>query len=195
MLQRLITTAYLHSNMIQHLNQPITLEPPSPWVVTHHAALIKPGGRVLDLACGSGRHAIWLAQQGHQVDAIDRDITAVSSMSKINNIHVHIADLEANEAYIFNHYYDGIIVSRYLYRPLLETLATILNPNGVLIYETFMLGNERLGKPSNPHFLLRQGELLEVYSPLLNIIAFEQGEVSQPKPAVMQRICAVKQIY
>ena len=167
------------------------LEAPSSWV-TEHAALIKSGGRVLDLACGSGRHAIWLAQQGYQVDAIDRDALAVVSMSNINNIHVHTADLEADEAYIFNHHYDGIIVSRYLYRPLLKTLAAILNPAGVLIYETFMLGNERLGKPSNPHFLLRQDELLEVYSPLLNIIAFEQGEVSQPKPAVMQRICAVK---
>lgn len=168
------------------------LEAPSLWV-TKHAALIKSGGRVLDLACGSSRHAIWLVQQGYQVDAIDRDALAVASMSNINNVHVHIADLEAAEAYTFNHQYDGIIVSRYLYRPLLKTLAAILNPGGVLIYETFMLGNERLGKPSNPHFLLRQDELLEVYSPALNIIAFEQGEVSQPKPAVMQRICAVKQ--
>lgn len=165
-------------------------EAPSPWV-TQHAALIKSGGRVLDLACGSGRHAIWLAQQGYQVDAIDRDVTAVSSMSDINNIQVQIADLEASEAYLFNQHYDGIVVSRYLYRPLLKTLASILNSNGVLIYETFMLGNELLGKPSNPDFLLLPDELLEVYSPLLKVVAFEQGEVSQPKPAVMQRICAV----
>lgn len=172
--------------------QPPMLEAPSPWV-TEHSALIKPRGKVLDLACGSGRHAIWLAQQGYQVDAIDRDALAVASMSSINNIHVHIADLEASEAYTFDHHYDGIIVSRYLYRPLLKTLAAILNPNGVLIYETFMLGNEVYGKPSNPNFLLQQDELLDVYSPLLKIVVFEQGEAMQPKPAVVQRICAIKQ--
>ncbi len=168
------------------------LEAPSPWVIAH-APLIRPGGRVLDLACGSGRHAIWLAQQGYQVDAIDRDALVLAGLADILNIHVHVADLETNDAYAFTHHYDGIIVSRYLYRPLLKALATILNPNGVLIYETFMLGNERFGKPSNPDFLLLPDELLEVYSPLLKVVAFEQGEVSQPKPAVMQRICAVKQ--
>ena len=166
------------------------LEAPSPWVVAH-ASLIKSGGRVLDLACGSGRHAIWLAQHGYQVDALDRDALVVAGLYDISNIHVLIADLEANDAYAFNHRYDGIIVSRYLYRPLLKTLATILNPNGVFIYETFMLGNARFGKPSNPDFLLLPDELLEVYSPLLKIAAFEQGEVMQPKPAMMQRICAV----
>ena len=168
------------------------LETPSRWV-TEHASLISAGGRVLDLACGGGRHAIWLARQGYQVDAIDRDASAVARMSGINNIHVHIVDLEADKAYTFNHHYDGIIVSRYLHRPLLKTLALILNPNGVLIYETFMLGNEQYGKPSNPNFLLQPNELLDVYSPLLKIIAFVQGEVTEPKPAVMQRICAIKQ--
>ena len=166
------------------------LEAPSPWVVTH-TSLIRSGGRVLDLACSSGRHAILLAQQGYQVDAIDRDALVLAGLSGIPNIHVHVADLESNDAYVFTHRYDGIIVSRYLYRPLLKTLAAILNSNGVLIYETFMLGNELLGKPSNPDFLLLPDELLEVYSPLLKVVAFEQGEASQPKPAVMQRICAV----
>lgn len=169
-----------------------THEVPSPWI-TEHATLISAGGRVLDLACGSGRHSIWLAQQGYQVDAIDRDASALAGMSHINNIHVHIADLEADEVYTFNHHYDGIIVSRYLYRPLLNTLALILNPKGVLIYETFMLGNERYGKPSSPNFLLQPDELLDAYSPVLRIVAFEQGEVMQPRPAVMQRICAIKQ--
>jgi hypothetical protein len=77
---------------------------------------------------------------------------------------------------------------------VLHTLAAILNPGGVLIYETFMAGNERYGKPSNPDFLLLPNELLEIYSPLLNIISFEQGEEQHPRPAVMQRICATKNI-
>jgi SAM-dependent methyltransferase len=163
----------------------------SSWVVKY-LSLIPKGGRVLDLACGNGRHAIWLAQQGYQVDAIDREIQAVSSMVGIDNINVGILDLEAGEWPNSDQRYDGIIVSRYLYRPLLHTLAAILNPGGVLIYETFMVGNERHGKPSNPDFLLLPNELLEIYSPLLNIISFEQeGEEQHPRPAVMQRICAI----
>lgn len=164
---------------------------PSSWMVKY-APLIANGGRVLDLACGRGRHAIWLAQLGYQVDALDRDTATVSGMIGINNINVHVADIEANDAYLCGQQYDGIIVSRYLYRPLLSTLAEILNPDGVLIYETFMTGNERYGKPSNPDFLLLPDELLETYSPLLKIIAFEQGEETEPRPAVMQRICAIK---
>ncbi|OIR17897.1 tellurite methyltransferase [mine drainage metagenome] len=166
-------------------------EKPSSWVVKH-APLITNGGLVLDLACGSGRHAKWLAQQGYQVDAIDRDAMVMSGMVDINNINIQVADLEANNAHQWHQLYDGIIVSRYLYRPLLTSLTNILKPGGVLIYETFMIGNERYGKPSNPDFLLRPDELLVSYSPLLNIIAFEQGEEQPPRPAVMQRICAKK---
>lgn len=169
------------------------LEKSSPWIVKH-APLIRNEGRVLDLACGNGRHAIWLAEQGYQVDAIDRDAQAVSSMVGMDNINVLIADLEAGGWPQSDRKYDGLIVSRYLYRPLLLTLAAMLNPGGVLIYETFMSGNERYGKPSNPDFLLLPDELLEIYSPLLNIIAFEQGEQKTPRPAVMQRICAAKNL-
>ena len=167
------------------------LEEPSPWVVKH-LPLIQEGGRVLDLACGSGRHAIWIAQQGYQVDALDRDVQAVSVMVGMCNINIIVHDLEAGEGLQPNQQYDGIVVSRYLHRPLLAILPEILNPGGVLIYETFMAGNERFGKPSNPDFLLLNDELLILYSPLLSIYDFEQGEKRKPKPAVMQRMCAIK---
>jgi len=168
-------------------------ESPSSWIVKF-APLIKSQGLVLDLACGSGRHAKWLAQQGYQVDALDRDPIATSSMQGIDGIRIQQTDLETTEPPSFEHSYDGIIVSRYLHRPLLTSLATILKPGGILIYETFMRGNERYGKPSNPDFLLMPDELLNTYSPLLNIISFEQGEVVEPKPAMLQRICAQKNI-
>jgi SAM-dependent methyltransferase len=167
------------------------LENPSPWMMKY-APQIKSKGRVLDLACGKGRHAIWLAQQGFLVDAIDRDQNTTSHMKDIENINVLILDLETSEPPKFTHTYDGIIVSRYLHRPLLTLLADILNPSGILIYETFMSGNERYGKPSNPDFLLLPDELLTTYAPLLSIIGFEQGEEQEPRPAVIQRICAQK---
>lgn len=147
---------------------------------------------MLDLACGYGRHAIWLAKQGYQVDAIDRDARVLSGLLGLENISVLNIDLEANIWPQSELLYDGLVVSRYLYRPLLPTLATMLNPGGVLIYETFMVGNEHYGKPSNPNFLLNQNELLESYSPLLKIISFEQGEEQLPRPVVMQRICAIR---
>ncbi|MDP3334922.1 MAG: methyltransferase domain-containing protein [Methylococcaceae bacterium] len=168
------------------------IEKPSPWIV-ENTPLINKNGLVLDLACGTGRHAIWLAKQGYQVDALDRDAQAVSSMVGMDNINVVVIDLEAGDWPQSEQRYNGIIVSRYLYRALLNTLATLLNPGGVLIYETFMVGNECYGKPSNAHFLLQPNELLEIYSPLLNVISFEQGEEQLPRPAVMQRICATRQ--
>jgi len=164
---------------------------PSQWVV-EHATLIRKGGRVLDLACGNGRHAIWLASQGYQVDAVDRDVQSLASMQGMPNINLSITDIETGNWPATDQQYDGIVVSRYLFRPLLGMLAQMLNPDGVLIYETFMLGNERYGRPSNPDYLLLPDELKSVYAPLLNIYAFEQGKVDDPVPAVMQRICAIK---
>lgn len=166
---------------------------PSPWLVKH-APLIAIGGRVLDLACGSGRHARWLAQQGFAVDAVDRDKAALSAMVGIANIRLLNADLESAPWPYPGALFDGIVVSCYLHRPLLHKLYESLAPGGVLIYETFMVGNERHGKPSNPSFLLLPDELLETYTPLLEMVAFEQGEELLPKPVVMQRICAIRQV-
>ena len=163
---------------------------PSAWVVTH-ASLICKAGKVLDLACGSGRHAIWLTAQGYQVEAVDRDVQAVAPMQSMRNINVTIRDIETGAWPESQEKYDGIVVSRYLFRPLLAKLATMLKPDGVLIYETFMAGNERYGRPRNPDFLLQPDELKTVYAPLLEVHAFWQGEVAGEVPAVMQRICAV----
>lgn len=148
---------------------------------------------MLDLACGNGRHAIWLAKQGYQVDAVDRNEQAVVDMLGIESINVSITDLETGDWPLTAHRYDRIVVSRYLHRPLLSKLAKMLNNGGVLIYETFMIGSERYGKPSNPNYLLLRDELLTTYSPLLKIYAFEQGEFSEPNPAVIQRICAINE--
>lgn len=173
------------------MTEQISIEQPSPWIV-EHAPLIRNNGQVLDLACGNGRHALWLAKQGYRVDALDRDAKALASMVGMDNINVLNVDIEAGRWPGSGQRYDGIIVSRYLYRPLLSKLAEMLEPGGILIYETFMVGNERYGRPSNPDFLLRTNELLDVYSPLLSIIAFEQGEVETPRLAVTQRLCAKK---
>ena len=145
---------------------------------------------MLDLACGAGRHARWLAALGYRVEAVDRDAAMLASLSDVSNVHTRLADLEADPWPYAGRQFDAVIVTRYLHRPLLPLLPEILKEGGVLIYETFMLGHERFGRPSNPDFLLRPDELLETFAPYLDIVAFEQGEVGAPAPAMLQRICA-----
>lgn len=164
---------------------------PSDWV-RRFAPLITQGGRVLDLAAGSGRNARWLAQQGYLVEAVDRDAAALESMQGLANISLQLADLE-NAAWPYgNQQFDGIVICRYLHRPLLPLLAASLAAQGVLIYETFMVGHEAYGRPQNPDFLLRPNELLQAFVPELTPVAFEQGLIAQPQPAVIQRICLLK---
>ncbi len=163
---------------------------PSAWVC-RFAPLIAPGGAVLDLACGQGRHARHLAGLGYSVEAVDRDRAALAALAGVAGITVHCADLEAAAWPYAVECFDGVVVSNYLYRPLIAGLLASLRPRGVLIYETFALGNEKLGRPSNPEFLLRPGELLQWVQNRLQVVAFEQGRVELPKPAVIQRICAV----
>jgi SAM-dependent methyltransferase len=165
---------------------------PSRWV-RRFAPLIAPGGRVLDLACGSGRHSLFLAAEGFRVEAVDRDAAAIAALAPLDpRVSARVADIEGGPWPYYGHVFDAVVVTNYLFRPLLPLIMNALDLNGVLIYETFMVGNERFGKPSNPAFLLRQGELLDVLRPKLNVVAFEQGEVELPRPAVVQRICAVR---
>lgn len=162
---------------------------PSVWV-KRFLPLIKPGGRVLDLAAGSGRHVRLLRDHGFAVYAVDQDTTALTAFAG-PRCEVRRIDLEAGGHWPLGDGYDGLIVTNYLHRPLLPAIAGALASGGVLIYETFARGNERFGRPHNPDFLLRPGELLEAFS-ALTVIAFEQGEVSVPRPAMIQRLAAVR---
>lgn len=164
--------------------------PPSAWV-RRFAPWISAGGSVLDVACGTGRHARLLAEMGYRVEAVDRDRDALSKLERVPGISTRLADLECEVWPYDKACFDGVIVTNYLHRPKLDALIDVLRPNGILVYETFMVGNELLGKPSNPDFLLNPGELLDRVRPRLTVIAFEQGRVDHPRPAFVQRICAV----
>lgn len=163
---------------------------PSAWV-RRFACLIAPGGSVLDLACGRGRHARLLAGMGFAVEAVDRSAEDLAALAGLTAVATRQADLEGGPWPYAGRAFDGIVVTNYLHRPLFPHLAATLAEGGVLIYETFMSGNERFGRPSNADFLLRPGELLEAFVGL-RVVAFEQGRVALPKPAVVQRLCAVK---
>lgn len=161
----------------------------SPWI--ERFARCVPPGEVLDLACGGGRHARLFATLGHPVLAVDRDADALAQAAA-PGITVMRHDLEEGAAWPFaTERFAGIVVTNYLHRPLMRELMASLAPGGVLLYETFALGNEAYGKPSNPAFLLRPGELLELAQASgLRVLAFEDGTVASPKPARVQRLCA-----
>lgn len=164
--------------------------PPSPWVERFLPAL-PAGGRVLDLACGSGRHARLLAAAGHPVLAVDRDGEALAALAGVPGITPLEADLEGDVWPLPGETFAGIVVTNYLWRPRLHDLVALLAPGGVLIYETFMAGNERYGKPSRPEFLFRSQELLDfARGEGLTVLAYEEGYTEIPKPAMRAAICA-----
>jgi SAM-dependent methyltransferase len=154
---------------------------PSAWV-TRWAALVT-RGPVLDLASGSGRHARLFSTNGFEVTAVDR------APQQIPGVRFVQADLEDGAPWPFaGQRFGAIVVTNYLHRPLFPSIAAALDEGGALIYETFMLGNERYGRPSNPNFLLRPGELLQAFG-ALTVVAFEQGDSGK---AVLQRICVIR---
>lgn len=166
------------------------LSPPSPWV-QRFAALLRPGGRVLDVACGSGRHVQWLSERGYAVTGVDRDAAALAAVE--GQAELLVADLEGGPWPLPGRRFDGVVVTNYLWRPLFPQLLASLAEGGVYLHETFADGHQRLGRPSRPEFLLQRGELLQVCAGL-RIVAFEDGHEAGPNGGrYVQRIAAVNE--
>jgi SAM-dependent methyltransferase len=163
---------------------------PSAWVV-RYASAVPAKARVLDVACGHGRHARWFARRGCDVTAVDVDTACAISLAAEPGVEFLEVDLETGAWPLVGRQFDAVIVVHYLHRPLLPLLVDAVAPGGRLIYETFAHGNEQFGRPRNPDFLLRPRELIEAFSEL-RIVAFEDGYVASPHPAMIQRIAAVR---
>lgn len=168
---------------------------PSSWV-QRWSHLVTPGGVVLDVACGHGRHARWFHELNHPVVVVDRAQAAIESIAiPAHACETVVADIENGPWPFAGRHFDAVVVANYLWRPLMPTLLASLAPGGVLIYETFTQGNETVGKPSRPDFLLRSGELLDLCHDL-RIVAFEDGFLDEPEgraPRFVQRIAAVRE--
>jgi SAM-dependent methyltransferase len=164
---------------------------PSPWIV-RHAHLIPAGARVLDLACGFGRHARLFARRGAHVLAVDRDAAALATMDDVAGIETRRIDIEASGWPFAGERFDAIVVTHYLHRPALPHIVAGVADDGTLLYETFARGNEVYGRPSNPDFLLEPGELLTVVQGRLTVVAFAQGFIDMgQRGAVVQQLAAV----
>jgi len=163
---------------------------PSPWVI-RWSHLVPAGGEVLDVASGHGRHARLFLDQGHPVVAVDIDVAGVADLTSHPGLEAVEADLEGAGPWpLPGRSFAAVVVTNYLHRPLLPELVGAVATGGVLIYETFARGNERLGRPSNPDYLLAPGELLEAVRGRLEVVAYENIVVSEPRPTAIQRICA-----
>lgn len=162
-------------------------EQPSAWI-RRWSHLVAPGGAVLDLACGHGRHMRWFRVQGHPVTGVDRDPAAIEAIAGLGEALQ--ADIENGPWPLDGRRFDAVVVTNYLWRPLLPAIVASVAPGGVLLYETFAAGNETVGKPSRPDFLLQPGELLRACAEL-RVVAYEDGFLDEPARFV-QRIAAVR---
>lgn len=163
---------------------------PSRWVV-RFSHLIRPGGHVLDVAAGGGRHTHWFLSSERAVLALDRDLTGLAWLHHPRLQKVE-ADLEGSEGWpLGEQTFDAVVVTNYLWRGIFDDLIGAVRHDGVLIYETFAEGNERFGRPRRPEFLLQPGELLAKVAPRLEVVAYEHGYCNEPSERIVQRICAV----
>jgi SAM-dependent methyltransferase len=165
---------------------------PSPWI-SRFGPAVPAGGSVLDVACGGGRHTRWFADRGHPVTAVDRDLSGVAGLAGDPRVELVERDLEDGSPWPFAGVtFAAVVVTNYLYRPILTDLIAAVADGGCLLYETFAVGNERYGRPTNPDFLLRPGELLETVHGAFRVVAYEDVIVDQPRPAAVQRIAATR---
>ena len=164
---------------------------PSDWIC-RFAPLAPAECEVLDVACGTGRHVRYFQNRGHRVCALDRNADALSALAALPGVETLAVDLEDGRRWpLERRSFGAVIVTNYLYRPLLPHIVDSVAPGGVLLYETFAHGNEAFGKPSNPDFLLSPGELLDAVRGKLRVVAYEDGLVETPRPAAVQRLAAV----
>ena len=162
-------------------------EAPSPWI-QRWSHLVPAGGEILDVACGQGRHLRWFVGRGHPVAGVDRSPEAIAAVAGLGE--AVLADIENGPWPFSGRQFGGVVVANYLWRPLLATIVASVAPGGTLLYETFAGGNETVGKPSRPDFLLQPGELLRVCEGL-RVVAYEDGFLDMPGRFV-QRIAAVR---
>jgi SAM-dependent methyltransferase len=164
---------------------------PSPWVV-RFAGLVAADGDVLDVACGAGRHTrLWL-ELGHRVVAVDRDLSGLADLTEHPRLEMVESDLEDGPPFVLaGRRFAAVVVTNYLHRPLMPSLVAAVLDDGVFIYETFSVDHERFGRPRNPDYLLRPGELLDLVRGHLRVVAYEDIVVEDPSTAAKQRICAI----
>ena len=152
---------------------------------------IKQAGSILDVACGAGRHMRLALELGYTVTGIDKNLSRLEDLAARTDVGLIEADLESGRAFpLKDMAYDGVIVTNYLWRPILSDIIGCVADDGVLIYETFAAGHARHGKPCNPDFLLRANELIEAALPRLTIVAYEHGLRGGEFPKIVQRIAA-----
>jgi SAM-dependent methyltransferase len=169
-----------------------TTASPSPWIV-RHLTLAPAGGRALDLAAGRGRHTRLLLGLGFRVTAVDVDVSGLADLAGADGLEIAAADLEGASWPLPGRQFDLVVVANYLHRPLFPAIRRSLAPGGLLLYETFAEGNERYGRPRNPDFLLKPGELLVAFRDLQAVI-YEHGLEAAPRPAVRQRLAAAADV-
>jgi SAM-dependent methyltransferase len=164
----------------------------SPWI-QRFAGLVPAAGRVLDIACGGGRHTRFFLGRGHTVTVVDRDTSGVKDLQDNPGVEILEYDLEAGAPWPFaGRTFEGVVVTNYLWRPILPDVVAAVAPGGALLYETFARGQEQFGHPHNPDFLLTPGELLDAVREVLRVAAYEDLIIEEPDLKAVQRIAAVR---